>query len=459
MGESINNSARSRINSLLDTGSFIEFGALVKARNTDFNMQMKKCETDGVVTGYGLVNGNPVYIYAQAREVMGGTIGEMHSNKICELYDKAMLQGFPIIALIDCGGIRIEEGIDALNSFAEIYHKQVAASGVVPQITGVFGETGGGAALLAKLSDVVYMEKDARLFINSPNALLDNHLDKLDTSGADFQSKTCGNVDGVFAENELLENIKRLVNILPLNFEDKNIKKPADNANRLLNAGIDNIDEFVRDIADDLNVIELKKDFAPDIMTALIRLNGQTVGVVANRKDEVSSNALIKASEFVKFCDCFNISLVNFTNATGFLRTVDDESTLTRSIAGYAASYSMATVPKINVITKKAYGTAFSIFGSKALGCDMVFCYNTSSVGVMDSGIAAGLIYENESKEIIDEAANIYENTHQGATAAANRGIVDTIIEPDLTRRYLIATIEMLLTKREFSPVKKHLSI
>ncbi len=459
MSNNTNNSARLRIGSLLDSGSFIEFGALVKAKNTDFNIQMKKCETDGVVTGYGLINGNPVYIYAHAREVMGGTIGEMNSNKICELYDKAMLQGFPVIALIDCGGVRIQEGIDALSSFAKIYHKQVAASGVVPQITGVFGETGAGAALLAGLSDVVYMEKNAGLFINSPNALLSNHIDKLNTSNSDFQSKICGNVDGVFLEDELLENIKRLVDILPLNFEDKNIKKPTDNANRLLNANIDDIDEFVRDIADDFNVIELKKDFAPEIMTAFIRLNGQTVGVVANRKDEVSSNALIKASEFVKLCDCFNISLVNFTNATGFLRTVDEEITLNRSIASYTASYSMATVPKINVITKKAYGTAFSIFGSKALGCDMVFCYDTSSIGVMNSGIAAGLICENEDKEKIDEVADIYEKTHQGATAVANRGIVDMIIKPDLTRRYLVATIEMLLTKREFSPVKKHLSV
>lgn len=458
MGDNATNSGRSRILALLDPNSFIEFGSQVTAKNTDFNTQTKKCETDGVVTGYGIINGNPVYVYAQAGEIMGGTIGEMHSAKICELYDKAMLMGFPVIGLIDCGGVRLQEGIDALSSFAKIYHKQVAASGVIPQLTGLFGQVGGGAAILAGLSDVVYMEKNARLFINSPNALENNHIDKLNTADAKFQGEICGNVDGVFAEGELIEELKRLVSIMPLNNEDKNVTANTDDINRMIVASKDDVVEFIKDLADNYDVVELKPDFAKEIVTALIRLNGQTVGIVANKDDIVSANGLNKATHLIKLCDCYNIPVINLVNVVGFARTVEEEKVLTNAIAGYTAAYSMSTVAKLTVILNKAYGTAYSIFGSKALGADMVIGYDDSSVGVMDARIAASLMYENEAKEKIEAYATEYETSHQGALAAAKRGIIDTIIEPQLTRRYLVAAIDMLLTKREFSPVKKHLS-
>lgn len=462
MSDSAMNSAKARIVRLLDENSFIEIGALVTARSTDFNVQAQKQASDGVITGYGLIEGNPVFVYAQDVQVMGGTMGEMGAAKICNIYDRAMLQGFPVIALIDTGGIRLQEGIDALNGFAQIFRKQTDASGVIPQISAITGNCGGAAAIMASMSDVVYMsDNGASMFVNSPNTIKDNHKDKLDTSSVAFRANEAGDIDGHFSEDEMLSAIRQLVSILPSNNEDKNILPTNDDANRLLQLGYDSdIDEFIKEIADSGVVVELKKDYAKAIMTGFLRLNGQSVGIIANRANvsdyQMCSMTCIKASSFIRFCNCFNIPIITLANVTGFVRSIDEEKIMTRAVSRLASAYAMATVPKITVILDKVYGSPYTVMCSKGLGADLVYAYENSEIGVMDAENAVKIIYPDLSADELREKAAEYSNMQQKSKAAAVRGLIDTVIDIASTRRYLIAGVDMLLTKREFSPVKKH---
>lgn len=452
------NSARTRMMKLLDENSFIEIGAEVTARSTDFNLQDEKKATDGVVTGYGLIEGNPVYVYAQAFEIMGGSMGEMHVAKICNIYDKAMLQGFPVIGLLHSSGLRLREGTDVLNAVSLLYRKMTDASGVIPQLTGIMGKCGGSAAIIAGLSDLVYIQdKDGKLFVNPPNTLEENHTDKLDTSSCEFQMSEAGNADGCFSEEELLLQLRKLVTFLPSNNEDKRMIAGADDPNRLLSIDSNSdVMSMIKEIADYGDYIELKDKFAVDVFTGLIRLNGQTVAVIANRKEELSVNGCYKAGRFIRFCNCFNIPLLTLADAKGFRRTVEEEAGILRAVATLTSSYAMATVPKVSLISGRLYGMAYNLLGSKGIGADLVLGFPEASVGVMDADKAARIIYPELSAEEQRQKASEYKATQQDAKAAAARGIIDTIIEPSYSRRYLIGAFEMLLTKREFSPVKKH---
>jgi acetyl-CoA carboxylase carboxyltransferase component len=467
MSNKLSLSASDRINALLDDSSFVEIGAYVKARNTDFNIQDKDTPKDGVITGYGVIDGNLVYVYSQDAKVLGGSIGEMHAKKIANLYDMAMKMGAPVIGMIDCAGLRLQEATDALNAFGEVYLKQTLASGVIPQITAIFGTCGGGAALIPTLTDFTYMTKEgAKLFVNSPNALEENNTVKLDTSAAEYVSENTANVDDVFeTEEELLGAVRALVDMLPSCNQDEKIDSATDDINRI----IPNLDSFKNDgravlqnISDNSVFVEMKKNFASDIVTAFIKLDGMTVGCVANQEDVITTNGAYKAEEFVKFCDAFNIPVLTLVNVAGFAATVREEKIISKALAKLTYAYADATVPKVTVVMDKAYGTAYTVMNSKAIGADMVYAWPDAVIGTMDPEMAVKIIYDEELTAAADKLAFIkekkaeYTEALSGAVSAASRGYIDDIIEPDATRKRVIAAFEMLISKDEVRPYKKH---
>ena len=467
--------AGKRITSLLDANSFVEIGQSVTARSTDFNMTEKKAPSDGVITGYGVIDGNLVYVYSQDASVLNGTVGEMHARKIIGLYDLAMKTGAPVIGLIDCAGIRLEEATDALEAFGQIYRKQTLASGVIPQITGIFGTCGGGMAVIPALTDFTFMEeKKGKMFVSSPNALEGNYTSKCDTSTADFQSKETGLIDGVGTEEEILAQIRSLVSLLPSNFEDNDsYEECTDDLNRIC----DDIRNCAGDtgialsrIADNGLFFETKKDYGKDVVTGFLRLNGATIGAVANRSESydeegnkteisdgtISSRGARKAADFVKFCDAFEIPVLTLTNATGFKATMCSEKMMAQSVGEMVHAFASATVPKVNVIIGKAYGNAYVAMNSKAIGADMVYAWENAEIGMMDADLAAKIMYAGADAETLKEKANEYRTLQSSVESAAKRGYIDTIIRPEDTRKYVIGAFEMLFTKREDRPSKKH---
>lgn len=475
MSNTTASSARQRIDSLLDANSFVEIGGQITARSTDFNLTAKETPSDGVITGYGVIDGNLVYVYSQDASVLGGTIGEMHAKKIVRLYDIAMKTGAPVIGLVDCAGLRLQEATDALNGFGEIYMAQAGASGVIPQITGVFGTCGGGMALVPALTDFTFMEeKKAKLFVNSPNALAGNIDSKCDTAGAAFQSGETGIVDYVGSEADILAQMRALVAMLPANNEDDlSYEECTDDLNR----ACANLENCVGDtaillsqISDNFTFFEMKKDYGKDMVTAFIKLNGTTVGAVANRSEMydaqgklvetyepvLSARGAEKAAEFVNFCDAFSIPVLTVTNVKGYKATKCSEKKMAKAVAKLTYAFANATTPKVNVIVGQAFGSAYLTMNSKSLGADMVYAWPSAQIGMMDAKAAAKIMYEDTDATTINEKAAEYATLQNSVMSAARRGYVDTIIEPEDTRKYVIGAFEMLFTKRENRPDKKH---
>ena len=475
MSSATQSSASLRIASLLDENSFVEIGGLVTARATDFNMEPKETPSDGVITGYGVIDGNLVYIYSQDASVMNGSIGEMHAKKIIHLYDMAMKMGAPIIGLLDSAGLRLQEGTDAMNAFGQIYAKQVMASGVIPQITGIFGKCGGGLSLFSTLTDFTFMEeKEGKLYLNSPNALDGNYEGKCDTASAKFQSESSGIVDRMGTESSILEQIRELICMLPQNNEeDAKEDECTDQLNRTCPA----LEQYVGDpaialsqISDNGVFFEIKENYAKDMVTGFLKLNGMTVGVVANRteiigEDEkvakkydavLSCNGCYKAGDFIQFCDAFHIPLLSLTNVKGFEATIESEKGMATAVAKLAYAFANATVPKVNIIVGKAYGSAGIVMNSKAIGADLTFAWTDAKNGTMDPKLAAQIMYHGKGKDVVDKKAKEYEALQLNVTQAARRGYVDQIIEAKDTRKYVIGAFEMLYTKREERPGKKH---
>ena len=468
-------SARERITSLLDDNSFVEVGAFVTKRSTDFNLQQKDTPADGVITGYGVIDGNLVYVFSQDASSMGGSIGEMHAKKITSIYDLALKVGAPVIGLIDSSGLRLQEATDALNGFGEIYLKQTMASGIIPQITAIFGNSGGGLAVMASLSDFSFMEeKNARLFINSPNALSGNNKDKCDTAKAAFQAKT-GVVDYVGdTETDVLKKIRELISILPSNNEDvASFDECTDDLNRLLPGMASEVKDSRKaliDMSDNQYFFEIKPDYAKEMVTGFIRLNGVTVGAVANCTEildetgkvtasfdgTLTSAACYKAADFVNFCDAFEIPILTLTNVSGYKATVEEEKSIAIASAKLTYAFANATVPKVTFVVGKAFGTAYITMNSKHIGADMVFALPNAQIGMMDAELAAQIMYDNEDKRVVKEKSAEYAKLQSSAEAAARRGYVDSIIEPDTMRKHAIYSFEMLFTKRETRPAKKH---
>lgn len=464
-------SARQRIASLLDDSSFVEVGACVTARSTDFNLADKETPADGVVTGYGVIDSNLVFVYSQDAAVLNGSIGEMHAAKIARIYDMAVKMGAPVIGLIDCAGLRLQEAVDALHGFGTIYAKQVMASGVVPQITAVFGNCGGGAAIIPGLSDFAYMTReDAKLFVNAPNVLDGNHVSKLDTASAGYQSENSGNIDGVFeTEAEVLGQIRQLVTILPANNEtDLSYSDCQDDLNRAVavEGYVNDAKSLLITISDNNLFVEAKQDYAKDMVTGFVRFNGATVGCVANQGTEggnvLSVRGAYKAAEFVKFCDAFEIPVLTVTNVKGYKATVEEEAGLAKAVAAMTAAFAGASVPKVNLITGEAFGSAYTAMNSKAIGADMEYAWPAAKIGMMDPEAAVTIMYAEElasaadKKALLAEKKKAFAEQQAGVMAAAKRGVVDDIIAPDATRKRLIAAFEMLYTKCEEKPAKKH---
>ena len=435
--------AGTRITSLLDANSFVEIGQSVTARNTDFNMTEKKAPSDGVITGYGVIDGNLVYVYSQDVSVLNGTVGEMHAKKITRLYD--------------------------------MYMKQTLASGLIPQITGIFGTCGGGMALVPALTDFTFVEeKKGKLFVNTPNALEGNHVSKCDTSSARFQSEETGLVDGIGTEDEILGKIRELVTYLPSNCEDTDsYMECTDDLNRVC----EDIENCTGDtaialsrIADNGQFFEVKADYGKSVAVGFIRLNGATVGAVANRSESydaedkkvwesdgtLSARGARKAAEFVKFCDAFEIPVLTLTNVNGFKATVCGEKMMAKSVGALVHAFADATVPKVNVVIGKAFGTAYTAMNSKAIGADMVYAWENAEIGMMDADLAAKIMYAGDDAAALTEKAAEYRELQNSVSSAAARGYVDTIISPADTRKYVIGAFEMLFTKREERPSKKH---
>ena len=469
------NAAGNRIAALLDAGSFVEIGGAVTARATDFNMQEKETPADGVITGYGVIDGNLVYVYSQDASVLNGAIGEMHAKKIANIYDMAMKMGAPVIGLVDCAGLRLQEATDALEAFGKLYQKQAMASGVIPQITAIFGTCGGGLSLVPALTDFTFMEAEkAKLFVNSPNALPGNEVSKCNTASAKFQSENTGLVDGIGTEEEILAEIRELVTMLPGNNEDNaSYDECLDDLNRVCE-GIENATEdtaiALASISDENVFFETKKDYAKDMVTGFIRLNGMTVCAVANRSKvyneeaevvaefdgSLSADGAAKAAEFVEFCDAFNIPVLSLTNVSGFKASEYDEKHLAKAAAKLTYAFTNATVPKVNVIIGKAYGSAYVAMNSKSTGADMVYAWPEASIGMMDATLAAKIMYAGADAATLKEKAAEYKELQSSPMSAARRGYVDTIIQPGDTRKYVIGAFEMLFTKREERPMKKH---
>lgn len=472
------NSASRRISLLVDEGSFVEIGSAVTARNTDFNLTAKDTPADGVITGYGVIDGNLVFVYSQDASVLKGTIGEMHARKISNIYDMAMKMGAPVIGLVDCAGLRLQEATDALEAFGQVYFKQSMASGVIPQITAIFGMCGGGLAVVPGLTDFTFMEsKNGKLFVNSPNALEGNNTDKLDTASAQYQSATAGIVDAIGAEEDVIANIRTLVEMIPANNEDDmSYEECLDDLNRVCE-GIDGAFEdsalVLEMLSDDNMFFETKREYAKEMVTGFIRLNGQTIGAVANRtavfdeegnKSETFDSVLTvegctKAADFINFCDAFSIPVVSLTNVTGFSATVESEKNMARSAAKLTHAFANATVPKVNVVIGKAFGSAYVTMNSKSLGADIVYAWPDSEIGMMDSALAAKIMYADKDADTLKEKAAEYKELQSSPMSAARRGYVDSVINPEDTRKYLIGAFEMLFTKREGRPEKKHSTI
>ena len=468
--------ASQRIAALLDDNSFVEIGGLVTARATDFNLKPNESPSDGCITGYGVINGNLVYVYSQDASVLNGTIGEMHAKKITNLYDLAMKTGAPVIGLIESAGLRLQEATDALAAFGEIYLKQTMASGVIPQITAVFGTCGGGLGLFPTMTDFTFMEeKNAKLFVNAPNALDGNVITKCDSSSAKFQAEESGIVDVVADEAAILEKVRELVSFLPANNEDDAsfLEDCTDDLNRVnpeIAGCVGDTSVALSILADDNNFFEVKSGYAKNMVTGFLRLDGVTVGAVANRSEICDEEGKVaekldavltaegceKAAEFVNFCDAFGIPVLTLTNVKGYEATLASEKTIAKAAAKLTYAFANATVPKVNVVIGKALGTAYVVMNSKAIGADITMAWPDAQIGAMDGKLAAKIMYDGQGADVINEKAAEYEALTLNVTSAAKRGYVDQIVNAADTRKYVIGAFEMLFTKSEDRPAKKH---
>ncbi|WHH59447.1 carboxyl transferase domain-containing protein [Petroclostridium sp. X23] len=475
--------ARERIDLLMDEGSFIEIDAFVKHRSTEFDMPTTEAPGEGVVTGYGTVDGRLVYVYAQDFTVIGGSLGEMHAKKICKVMDMAMKMGAPIVGINDSGGARIQEGIDALSGFGEIFYRNTIASGVIPQISVIMGPCAGGAVYSPAITDFVFMvEKTSQMFITGPQvikAVTGEDVSSEELGGAMAHNSKSGVAHFVSAdEKECINQIKVLLSYLPSNnLSDAGVYESNDDLNRISekltsivpddsNKSYD-IKEVIAEVVDNGEFFEVQPHFAKNIVVGFARMNGATVGIIANQPKVMAGaldvNSSDKAARFIRFCDSFNIPIITFTDVPGYLPGVSQEhSGIIRHGAKLLYAYSEATVPKINVIVRKAYGGAYIAMSSKHLGADMVFAWPTAEIAVMGPEGAANIIFRKDIANAADPIATRAEKIEEYRTklsnpyVAAARGYVDDVIEPDSTRPRIISALEMLASKRENRPAKKH---
>ena len=475
--------ARERILKLLDQGSFVETDAYVEHRCTNFGMEKKRMPGDGVVSGYGTIDGRLVYIFAQDFTVIGGSLGEMHAAKIVKTQQMALRTGAPLIGINDSGGARIQEGVDALSGYGKIFYNNTIASGVIPQISVILGPCAGGAVYSPAITDFVFMVKNtSKMFITGPNVIETVTGEKVsaeDLGGAMTHNTISGVAHFVDeTEEECLEHIRRLLSFLPQNnLETTPVQKVTDNINRIdesLNEIIPenpnkayDMKSIIFTLADNGEFLEYQPYYAQNIITGFMRLNGRSIGVVASQPKVLAGcldiNASDKAARFIRTCDAFNIPLLSLMDVPGFLPGTNQEyGGIIRHGAKMLYSFSEATVPKVTVITRKAYGGSYIAMCNKELGADMVLAWPTAEIAVMGPDGAANIIFKKEIDEAEDKNAKRkekieeYRDTVANPYTAAARGYVDAVIEPSETRKRIISSFDMLTGKRELRPEKKH---
>jgi len=477
------NTARERIDMLFDEGSFQEIGMFVQHHSQDLGMDEKEIPADGVVTGHGTIDGRTVYVYAQDFTTMGGSLGEMHAQKISRVMDLARKAGSPFIALLDSGGARIQEGVNSLKGYGEIFKRNTQNSGVIPQISVILGPCAGGAVYSPAITDFVFMvDHTSKMFITGPQvvkSVTGEEVTAEELGGASTHNQVSG-VAQFLADNEeqSFEQIRKLISFIPNNnLEGASVVETNDAADRIEkdlqdivpinpNKAYD-IREVIERIVDDKDFFEVHKYFAKNIVVGFARLNGRSVGIIANQPNfkagtlEIDSSD--KAARFIRFCDSFNIPLLSLTDVPGYLPGVDQEyGGVIRHGAKLLYAFSEATVPKINVILRKAYGGAYIAMNSSHLGADYVFAWPNAEIAVMGPEGAANVIFRREIKaaedsdkkrqEKIDEYRERFANPYQ----AAAEGYVDDVIDPRNTRARVIMALESVIGKRESNPNKKH---
>jgi acetyl-CoA carboxylase carboxyltransferase component len=467
--------ARERIEKLLDPTSFVETNMLTKHQCTDFGMENKELPADGVVAGYGRIDGRLVFVFSQDFMVMGGSIGEVHAKKICDVIDLALKTGAPLIGLYDSGGARVQEGIDALSGCGQIFYKNAIASGRIPQISAIMGPCAGAAAYSPALTDFIFMVRDTSyMFLTGPQVIKtytgeDVAFDKL--GGADIHNNISGVADFV-AENDeaCLQMIRELLGFLPSNcFEDSAFVETGDNSieESIIHIDLTNhrkaydMHEIIKPVVDNGYFFEVKPNFAQNIMVGFSRLGGRTIGIVANQPNvlagSLDADSSNKAAKFIRFCDAFNVPIITFVDVPGFLPGIQQEH---RGVIKHGAkmlfAYSEATVPKITIIIRKAYGGAFLAMCSKDLGADQVFALPTAEIAVMGPEGAINIIFKRENNEIRKQKIGEYRNKFANPYFAASRGHIDAVIEPQEIRPRLISALQTLSNKREEKTRKKH---
>lgn len=462
--------ARERIAMLFDAGSFVELDAFVKNRYKELGLTEKDAPAEGVVTGYGTVDGRLVYAYSQDSAVIGGSIGEMGAKKICKVLDMAVKMGAPVVAICDSNGARLEEGVDALCAFADILNKSAKLSGVVPQISVILGACAGGAAFMPAMSDFVFVvDNKTKMFLNAPS-VLGKETDEFGTALSHAEKTGVASVR-CESEADCFAKVKELIGYLPSNnLETAPLYECDDNLNRLsetlnvMDYESYNMKSVIAEIVDNGKIYEIAPEFAKNIITCFARLNGATVGIIANQPAEneglLDIDASLKGAKFVRFCDSFNIPVLTFTDAKGYVKSEDMENAgIIRHGAKLLYAFAEATVPKVNVVVKKAYGTAFIAMNS---GADVTFAYPAAEISVMDAVAAANIMFKDDVANSSDPVKTREEKTDEyikevaSPYVAAGRGYVDDIIEPDSTRPRIISALEMLMSKRESSFAKKH---
>ncbi|WP_078382695.1 acyl-CoA carboxylase subunit beta [Sutcliffiella halmapala] len=474
--------ARERIELLVDEGTFVELNPFIEHRCNDFGLQGKKGPGDGVVTGYGKVNGKPIYLFSQDFTVFGGALGEMHAKKIANVMDMAAQNGTPIVGLNDSGGARIQEGVLSLDGYGHIFYRNSIYSGVIPQISVIMGPCAGGAVYSPAITDFVFMvEKTSQMFITGPKVIETVTGEKISSEGLGG-AKVHNSISGSAhfsspSEEEVLAQVRNLLSYLPQNNEEKPERiscEEGDDYRPELSDAIpfDAIRPYdvrivINQVVDEGSFMEIHKDFAKNIVVGLARLKGEVVGLVCNQPKVMAGGLDIdssdKAARFIRFCDSFNIPLITFEDVTGFFPGVKQEhGGIIRHGAKILYAYSEATVPKLTVILRKAYGGAYVALNSKSIGADLVFAWPNAEIAVMGPQGAANIIFAREINESENpeetRAQKIEEYREKFANpyVAASQGMVDDVIDPRETRIKLIQSLEMLRNKKESRPFKKH---
>jgi methylmalonyl-CoA decarboxylase subunit alpha len=475
--------ARERIDLLLDKGSFEEFDMFKTHRCRDFGMDKQVFLGDGVVTGHGTVDGRTVYVFAQDFTVLGGSLSETFAEKICKIMDLAMKNGAPVVGLNDSGGARIQEGIESLAGYSEIFQRNVMASGVVPQISAIFGPCAGGAVYSPALTDFVIMvQKQSYMFLTGPKvvkSVTHEDVNEETLGGAAMHASRSGVVDCPARSGaDAIAYVRRLLSFLPQNnMENPPLVPCTDPPDREVvalnqiipenpNAAYDMKDVILQTV-DNNDFFEVKENFAPNLLVGFARYNGMSVGIVANQPAHLSGvldiDSSIKGARFVRFCDCFNIPVVTFVDVPGFLPgTAQEFGGVIRNGAKILYAFAEATIPKVTVITRKAYGGAYCVMSSKHLRGDINYAWPTAEIAVMGARGAVGVLYGKDAQKAPDPSAFLAEKEkeYQDAVAnpyvAAQRGYVDDIIEPSKTRARIIKSLGLLQNKRDTNPMKKH---